>query len=833
MFHKFTNFIQQTVDAFSPNIAPQEEFVYHWKSVTNYFLDNKDGGARIEETALPEHLMSMLRILQEEESNYGEAGTTGACLEYLLQHRLLETLYTLGRTDHPPGMKQLVLSFFTKTLSRISHPLLPHINVHRAIQRMVKACGETRAAPTEKEEIEFLCTVCAKIKTDPYLVNFFIESPKRASDASAKPQQLPTQTFSLVDALLTLSHSEDARVSVKACEGLMLCASLPEHSASNALIYQTQFCQTLSSTLCQSYEKLPLLISPDDIMTAEAKWGFDDILERNDQQSFQGKPRLISFLSWLDYCDQLIAVSNPAVGEALAREIHKQLLTQHFLAQLVQPSESGIIIATFYLNRCLRTVNSPALLKEFCFFLLGDDRTVELKESAQHHALHKRLLERCNHVSEEVCLATLKLFDTLLQKEEEHIYHRLLIRNLLGRNYLQAESLSKPTVPEEKTENTQPASLLATDQSNTISSSTDGEQTKHHHQQTSHGQAKDNALLLQESDDKAVSEDLANSSEAARNEAEEGSEKSVEKNIDKPPDKATETTDQDQSKTSELKNVQHILQSSTEERNPEETVPSPEPSKTGSQSLAKCAERQDNSQTMEDSLAGSFGRSEVHKVVNCFLSLLPEEAKSSYQTADTGYDMYLRDAHKQYSIQDTVSKAWGWPKRPVALEHFTTQPFYEGSFLHMLMDKLLHLLDQSYSVNLLLTALIARVALIPHPNLHEFLLEPFLPTAPGTRTLYTVLTKVANDIKHHQKTDPSFFQKLLMARKQLLGMVPTIHSSHYLYYCHYSLRRKETKPEHQWFEDQGRMEAIIVLEEFCKELSAITFVKHHAAVTRV
>lgn len=30
-----------------------------------------------------------------------------------------------------------------------------------------------------------------------------------------------------------------------------------------------------------------------------------------------------------------------------------------------------------------------------------------------------------------------------------------------------------------------------------------------------------------------------------------------------------------------------------------------------------------------------------------FLSLLPEQLKSSYQTADSGYDMYLRDAHKQ------------------------------------------------------------------------------------------------------------------------------------------------------------------------------------------
>ena len=40
---------------------------------------------------------------------------------------------------------------------------------------MVKTCGEVKAAPTEIEEIQFLCTVCAKIKADPYLVNFFLE----------------------------------------------------------------------------------------------------------------------------------------------------------------------------------------------------------------------------------------------------------------------------------------------------------------------------------------------------------------------------------------------------------------------------------------------------------------------------------------------------------------------------------------------------------------------------------------------------------------------------------------------------------------------------------
>ncbi|RUS80236.1 hypothetical protein EGW08_012001 [Elysia chlorotica] len=756
MFHKFTSFIQQTVDVFSPNIAPHEEFVYHWKSVTGYFLDNKDGAVRIEETALPEHLMAMLRILQEEESNYGEAGTTGACLEYLLQHRLLETLYTLGRTDHPPGMKQLVLSFFTKTLSRISHPLLPHINVHRAIQRMVKACGETRATPTEKEEIEFLCTVCAKIKTDPYLVNFFIESPKKPSDVGAASQtQQSKQTFSLVDALLTLSHSEDARVSVKACEGLMLCASLPEHSAAKAIIHQTQFCQTLASILCDTFKKAPLMVSPEDIMTAEAKWGFDDISGRNEQNSFEGKHRLISFLSWLDYCDQLIAVSNPSVGEALAAEIHKQLLTDCFLPHIMQPSESGAIVATFYVNRCLRTVNSPAFLKEFCFFLLGKDRSVEIKVGTDHHPLHKRLLERCNHVSEEVCLATLKLFDTLLQKEEEHIYHCLLIRNLLGRNYFKPESSPQAQKNAKKSELDSGGTSSKDIQNQSLSDNPD--------------------YLVSPSSSKSNDKDSQVDCSKELKNCGEG-EKDHEVPSESSTDVKTKNGPQEDVSSRRPKDDKSTRQKQTAEESIDQKISSQDSHNEISDKIG-CNKNVNNSKSEEEKSEASYSGTEVHKVVNCFLSLLPEEAKSCYQTADTGYDMYLRDAHKQFSIQETVCHPWSWPKESLEVTEFQTVPFFEGSFLHMLMDKLWHLLDQSYPVNLLVTALIARVALVSHPNLHEFLLEPFLPTVTGTRTLYSVLNKVANDIKHHQKTDPTFFQKLLMARKELLGMVPTIHRS--------------------------------------------------------
>ena len=40
---------------------------------------------------------------------------------------------------------------------------------------MVRLCGDVVASPAETEEIQFVCIVCAKLKTDPYLVNFFIQ----------------------------------------------------------------------------------------------------------------------------------------------------------------------------------------------------------------------------------------------------------------------------------------------------------------------------------------------------------------------------------------------------------------------------------------------------------------------------------------------------------------------------------------------------------------------------------------------------------------------------------------------------------------------------------
>ena len=49
---------------------------------------------------------------------------------------------------------------------------------------------------------------------------------------------------------------------------------------------------------------------------------------------------------------------------------------------------------------------------------------------------------------------------------------------------------------------------------------------------------------------------------------------------------------------------------------------------------------------------------------------------------------------------------------------------------------------QPYSLNLQLTSVLSHMAALPHPHLHEYLLDPYLNLAPGVRSLFSILVRV-------------------------------------------------------------------------------------------
>uniref|UniRef100_A0A803TN10 Uncharacterized protein n=1 Tax=Anolis carolinensis TaxID=28377 RepID=A0A803TN10_ANOCA len=67
----------------------------YWKMSTQRYYESKPA----RETDIPWHLKQMLDILVFEEKQQASAGETGPCLEFLLQHKVLETLGTLGRAE--------------------------------------------------------------------------------------------------------------------------------------------------------------------------------------------------------------------------------------------------------------------------------------------------------------------------------------------------------------------------------------------------------------------------------------------------------------------------------------------------------------------------------------------------------------------------------------------------------------------------------------------------------------------------------------------------------------------------------------------------------------
>uniref|UniRef100_T1IIV5 FHF complex subunit HOOK-interacting protein C-terminal domain-containing protein n=1 Tax=Strigamia maritima TaxID=126957 RepID=T1IIV5_STRMM len=698
MLSRLSTVLHNAVDALAPPIPLVEEFIYHWKAITNFFVDkNSDSKAPVEETNIVGHLKQMLQLLMDEEEAI-EIGSTGPCMEYLLHHKLLDTLYTIGRADCPPGMKQQVLIFFSQLLTRIKQPMLPHISVHRPVQRLVKMCGEVKAAPTEAEEVQFVCIICAKLKDASHLVNFFMEPTKKSvTETSSEEQGAGSEIclvdFPLVNSLITLCQSADNNIILKACEGLLLCSSLQDDSAASSIINRSSFCDLLIDRLCHFYGVLPAALDPNAIELVEAKWGLDAFNFHEDVLWFSGKRQLISFLSWLDFCDQLMKEAHPLISDKLASSMKQRWLIDVIEPVILEGQEPNSITAVAYITRCIQLMSSKHMLNEFAAFLFGDNNDIEIR-GLLNHPMKKFLIEKCNSESHEIAIIFLKLFECFLEKYNESVFHNLVLINLLGREYFDHTLV-------------------------------------------------DFQASWSDEEDERIRKGFYDS----------------------------------------------------------DISPGSSP------------------------ISRTLAPSNIHKIINCFLLLLPDELKSCDAADDVGYENYLRDAHRQFRDCATSCAAFNWPREAITREEQTasdtssaeSQPeadtfiFFEGSFLQILFDKLEQLLEQPYELSLQVTSIVSKLALLPHPYLHEYLLNPLIPQPLGSRSLFSVLEKLASDVHIKAQSVPQFKRKLYLTRQDLLG------------------ESGEFTSGSSSSNSDGFLEGIIVLEEFCKELAAIAFVKYHAS----
>ncbi|XP_035931076.2 FHF complex subunit HOOK-interacting protein 2B isoform X1 [Halichoerus grypus] len=686
MLSRLGALLQEAVGAREPSIDLLEAFVEHWKGITHYYIESTDENTPAKKTDIPWRLKQMLDILVYEERQQTAAGEAGPCLEYLLQHKILETLCTLGKAE-----------------------------------KLLRLGGTVPGSQTEKEEVQFTTVLCSKIQQDPALLTYILEGKKIVTrkKSSKEPTTLPREAASIQDkdhprskapdmspcgaralsaqppaeteeepdgaagesnlitSLVGLCKSKKGRVALKAQENLLLLVSVASPAAATYLVQSSPCCAAVVEHLCQLYQSVPPFLDPADVAALEGvSWRLPSA--PSDEASFPGKDALAAFLGWFDYCDHLITEAHMVVADALAKAVAEKLFVEILQPHLLHVSEQSVLTSTALLTAMLRQLRSPALLREAVAFLLGTDPQPAAPDDGPR-TLCAHLIGHCDHLSDEISITTLRLFEELLQKPHEQVIRSLVLCNLEGRHYV-ARGSPEP-------------------------------------------ESYEDTLDLEE--DPYFTDGFLNSS----------------------------------------------FQPSAK--------PPPAPT------------------------TNSDGKTAVTEIVNSFLCLVPEEAKTSAFLEETGYDTYVHDAYGLFQECSSRVAPWGWPLGPTPLDpHEPEQPFFEGHFLRMLFDRMSRILEQPYSLNLQVTSVLSRLALFPHPLIHEYLLDPYINLAPGCRSLFSVLVRVIGDLMQRIQRVPQFPGKLLLVRKQLMGQVPGEQLDH-----------------------QTLLQGVVVLEEFCKELAAIAFVK--------
>ncbi|KAI5622119.1 protein FAM160B2, partial [Silurus asotus] len=721
MFNKLTSLFQQALETREPSVNLLDSFVEHWKGITNYYIDTTDETQPVKQTDIPWRLKQMLDILVFEEKQQ-EVEETGPCMEYLLQHKLLETLCTLGKAQYPPGMSQQVLLFFSKLLVQIQKPMLHVINVYRPVQKLIRLCG-LPDSQTEREESQFLFSVSSRVKKDPYVLNYILEAINKskssvtqttkegqaqrcvsvaeegaegASGESRTENAASTGTQSsnepgtgFIQVLMHLGKSQKSRVAFRAMESVLLLTSISQADTAKLLAEQTPLCDLLSQRVCELYGAIPTKIHLEDIFSYTIKQWRNQFspISAEQSQSFPEQEHTDRFFYWLNYCDQLIQNAPEALAIKLAGAFHRDWLTGIVQPQLLQMSEVGVLVHTALLSLCVQHTQSPVLLHKLAHFLLGDETQREQPTDTPPltHTLRYHLIKHCDHISDEISIATLRLFEELLKKPDKHILTNLVLRNLESSSYRLPGSGGGDERP-----------------------------------------AGDSEFLVE-------SEEL---------------------------EEDPFFTD------SEFSGSEQLLSLSREERK-------------------------------------SGAHTQIAEAVNSFLCLVPQEAKTSQHVQGAGYDTYVHDALTSFKECSTVSIDWGWPETSKPSEaQSNSADFYEGHFLKVLLDRITCILEQPYELNLQVTSVLSRLAAFPHPHLHEYLLDPYITLSPGARSLFSTLVRVIGELMQRIEHIPDFTQRLVTVRKQLMGL------------------EEETVVEHGTL-----LKGVIVLEEFCKELAAIAFVK--------
>ncbi|XP_076174981.1 FHF complex subunit HOOK interacting protein 2A isoform X2 [Ptiloglossa arizonensis] len=821
----------------APPATPLQDFTYHWKQLMNFYVNHLTNcKVPIHTTSIPRHLDRLLEILLEEERK-DKNDEPGPCLEYLLQHKLLDLLATLACAETPPGMRMVCLCFLRKLLGRSKYPLLHNTSIYGSVQRLISLCNGNPPSPMEVEEVQFLLTLCYLVCTYPHVTNMINDTftvqrhniaqrgssermeiekvtyipAKRRNNFNPLFEPLDTQAITLInpnlfsiendrrrsvgsnrssvkadtthgasgrsDESVSSREAENASQSSSPATQKLICESVTDATVSTVESQDCEVSQKGEDT-CLMNEIDIHLQNLRDLRLDEFNGDYEDICcTENDQSILNSKTpqkskcllldALLSYINTADNtvriraCEGIMALAS-LKDSSFAQMIINSDLTSLIPSRLenlfnaipahVNPNEIDGVEVTWGLD-------SPVLMKEKKF------------SGCRQVAAFFMWFDYCNQLIRE---AHPDVAEALAKSIRVNFFENVVTPALADHHVVLITALVTKCLKELT------CTALCTEMGYWLVGRDRGPEIPNVWTSPVLHRLIDNCFT--------DSEDLTLETL-----------KLFEEMIEKRNEHILhclvlvylgtrgyyDNTAADSAITS--------WSDEEDEREREK------------KGLLDLCDEQSHSRTLAPS--------NIHRILNCFRTLIPRYLQTD---TDVNNDQrYMANLERQYSTVLTDCSLMAWPLEAVTVDDSASSDsrpeadhcsvgFYMGPFMTMLFEKVCNIPRQKFEINLQLTVVISRLALLPHPYLHEFLLNPLLPLAPGTRNLFTCLEKVVKQLVNEVPKTPDHKQMLKETRERLLED------------C-----------SHEGEKENILFESVIVTEEFCKELAAIVYVKFH------
>ncbi|KAG8441115.1 hypothetical protein GDO86_006746 [Hymenochirus boettgeri] len=201
------------------------------------------------------------------------------------------------------------------------------------------------------------------------------------------------------------------------------------------LIAQSHLGQNVTEHLCELHRSISLSIHPSAITAQEATDWRKPSSNQEEEVEQKKAVTLWRFLCWVEYCNSLVQESHELVAKEIVKSIRESYLETVLQSELMELSELSILRSTALITSFLQRFTAVPLLRQFLIFLLGEEKGPETRNH-RGPQIRVQLIQRCNHLSDEISLASLRLFEEILQVPEETVLYNLIIRNLEERSYL-------------------------------------------------------------------------------------------------------------------------------------------------------------------------------------------------------------------------------------------------------------------------------------------------------------------------------------------------------------------------------------------------------------